>query len=1021
VVDPAAVAAPLATFDVSGQDGPQGADGRHGPSGSVTGQNGDSGTNAGPSTPGDSAGMINLELKADDAAGSVSLSGDMVLARGEKRQIRNLVVVGETGTIELLATGGQGGRGGNGGNGGNGCYGHRGSDATQYSWGSDGGRGGDGGDGGMATSGARGGDGGNIVVTLSEDDTPLLMLLHHAVKQGAGGIAGKNGIGGAGGSGGSGGSSYSWTTTSSSRNSDGTYSTHTHYHSNPGGSDGPSGSSGSNGNARVVAGANGEVGSFAIRVTDGTSSTTYESRYDLRLVSFSHENLNEDAVYEPREVVRVFDLEVENVGGMPTPKKDELSLALATGGWVKPEPGELKCRPGLPPGERFKVPGELRFRIADHTPDKPSEPLEVEESIYQRAMLPSVHRDFESYQTGDAIQQGKFVIRYPARLSAVSNLNSLAAGEATRIRFTVTNQSRFSLGTASETKRVLRVRVATSEDSELGDEHVELVIAGPGGDQVIAPQAGWTHELATLGAGEETTVELVARIKAGAPEYLRFGAIVTLELGEIDAPEKPRPIQLRGFDVRVARPFAVSDADLLLVVNHRTTREEIEAWEQVGERLAFKTAIWDLSRERHLDLEKPLSDGISLSDWFAHKAIVVLDNAIENTKSEETYPHIYLDDGQASRAVAAGIDIALIGKGVPLTRMLVPSEAADAHPEEIKRSFWIRWWAKPTEDWLAKQASKRSAELFATKPTERHIVVYRFAPEVDETTRFINTWKVGTIHTMRTLDAALGGLVCSEAKAADVHDPAYITSADVTRTLLAMFGFDENVERLRRMLARDEVSAKDLAPVIDALVVDVATELGAVVAPGWKGESSGGDIATALTRLELLARSHLTAKFDSPAGEALLSLAARIRFLAGSQVAWWEAVPPFRWMRRGPSARGNILRHLDAFLDGAFGDHNAKQTSEGVERRAAELESAWKAVKDTSMLDKRRDWAMNEAREPLASKTLTSDVEVLATWQERVLSGQEYDDIKRSRDDDAVQRSFLVAGAEAQHGELFVT
>ncbi|HEY4055240.1 MAG TPA: hypothetical protein VGM39_01485, partial [Kofleriaceae bacterium] len=817
--------------------------------------------------------------------------------------------------------------------------------------------------------------------------------------------------------GGAGGSSYSWTTTSTSHNSDGTTSTQTHYHSNSGGSTGRSGSSGYNGNARVTVGANGEVGTFAIRVTDGTSTATYDSRYDLRLVSFSHENLNEDAVYEPGEVVRVFDLEVENVGGMPTPKKDELSLALGAGGWVKPEAGELTCRPGLPPGERYKVPGELRFRIAEHTPQKPSDPLEVEESIYQRAMLPSVHRDFDSYQTGDAIQQGKFVIRYPARLSTVENLNSLAAGEATRVRFTVTNQSRFSLGTQSETKRVLRVRVTTAEDSELGDEHVELVV----GDQVLAPGTGWTHELPTLNAGEDKTIELVARVKAGAPEYLRFGAIVTLELGALEAPANPRAIQLRAFDVRVARPFAVSDADLLLVVNHRTTREEIEAWEQVGERLAFKTAIWDLSRERHLDLERALTDGISLSDWFAHKAIVILDNPIESTKTEETFPHVYLDDGQAARAVEAGIDIALIGKGVPLTRMLVPSVTPGVKPEEIKRSFWIRWWAKPTEGWLAKQASKRSAELFAQKPTERHIVIYRFAPVVDETTRFLNTWTVGTIHTMRTLDAALGGLVCSEAKEADVHDPAYITGADVTRTLLAMFGFDENVERLRRMLARDEVSDKDLAPVIDALVVDIATELGAVVAPGWKGDASGGEIATAMTRLELLARSHLTAKLDSPGGMALVALAARIRFLAGSQVAWWEAVPPFRWMRRGPSARGTILRHLETFLDGAFGEHNGKQTAVSVERRAAELESAWKAVKDTTLLGKRRDWAMNEARAPLEAQTLTSDVEVLATWQERVLSGREYDEIKLSRDLEATERSLLVAGAEAQHGELFVT
>ena len=70
-----------------------------------------------------------------------------------------------------------------------------------------------------------------------------------------------------------------------------------------------------------------------------------------------------------------------------------------------------------------------------------------------------------------------------------------------------------------------------------------------------------------------TDIEISVRLREGAPEYLRFAAHVTLELGDIEAPAQTRPIQLRGFDIRVARPFAVSDADLLLVVNHRTTRE----------------------------------------------------------------------------------------------------------------------------------------------------------------------------------------------------------------------------------------------------------------------------------------------------------------------------------------------------------------------------------------------------------------------------------------------------------------
>jgi len=161
------------------------------------------------------------------------------------------------------------------------------------------------------------------------------------------------------------------------------------------------------------------VRTFTIEVTTETGVLTYPSRYDLRLVGFSHDSLDEDAVYEPGELVRVFDVEVENTGGMPTPTKDELALQLVGGGWVVPEPGELTCVRGLAPGARYRVPGELRFRIKDFTPTDPGAPLEVEESILHRAMLPSVRRAFEAYQRDEALEAGRFVIRFPVRVSAV--------------------------------------------------------------------------------------------------------------------------------------------------------------------------------------------------------------------------------------------------------------------------------------------------------------------------------------------------------------------------------------------------------------------------------------------------------------------------------------------------------------------------------------------------------------------------------------------------------------------------
>lgn len=56
----------------------------------------------------------------------------------------------------------------------------------------------------------------------------------------------------------------------------------------------------------------------------------------VRLVGFRHADASPDGVYEPGERVRVHGLRVQNTGGMPTPSKDELRLALVPTPWLEP-------------------------------------------------------------------------------------------------------------------------------------------------------------------------------------------------------------------------------------------------------------------------------------------------------------------------------------------------------------------------------------------------------------------------------------------------------------------------------------------------------------------------------------------------------------------------------------------------------------------------------------------------------------------------------------------------------------
>jgi hypothetical protein len=1016
------VATPLATFDVSGRRGADGVHGTPGWPGGSSGAHGGRGGDAGEASAGEHAGRIRLELDIDDADGVIALKGEQVSPTGQIEPIRTTVVIDDRGFFQLGAVGGAGGKGGNGGHGGDGAAGSDGSDATRWSRGGDGGDGGDGGAGGDATSGGAGGRGGEIVLAVSEDDTPLLMLVRHDLVGGTGGTAGTNGRGGSGGAGGNGGDSYRWSEDESYTDSQGNRQTRTHWHSNPGGSDGSRGRGGPSGRASVKAGANGADGKLTIEVRGEGGVQQYSSRYDLRLAAFSHDSLNEDAVYEPHELVRVFDLVVENVGGMPTPAKDELSLALVPGGWVKPEPGELACKPGIPAGERHEVAGELRFRIADFTPKEPGDPLEVEESILHRALLPSVRRTFEHYQEGDALEAGRFIIRFPARLTPVAALKSVAVGEATRVRFSVVNQSRFALGSRSDSKRVVRVRVMTAEDSELGDAQVGFFADG----KAVAPSTGWLHEIELLDAGESRDLELTISVKEGAEEYRRFGARITLELGQLEAPAQPRPVQYRAFDVRVARPFKVSEADVLLVVNHKTTREEITAWDALAERMAFRIAVWDLSRERHLDLEKPLEGDVSLAAWFEKKAIIVLDNAIDGPDGE-IYPHTFLDADQATRAAAAGIDIAFVGKGPKLQPLLIPRggddkavgdrgelvEALAKAPRASTPMFtrhWFAFWSTPDETWLRSQAHALSETIGEAHPAHRHFVVHRYKPKLESKFLWIKRWRVGTLETVRTLDAAAGAIV--HLAVDDLHDPSYTGTSSTTTALLVAFDFAENIERLRSLIAV-AAAAEDLDRVADVLVVDLVNELMAA-------HAGSGDLAPIMPRVAALATSGLTADYDSIAGGALIRLAGRLWFFADSQVRWWEQAPPWRWTARRSRVRNHVRGELERFLGGAFGAHNVATTLADAIHVADGLVEAHRLARDKSLVSERRYWALEQALAPLAIEGLTSDTELLATTEERVLSASEYDAHCAAAAQLAEQRATLVAAADQAHRDLVV-
>jgi hypothetical protein len=973
----------LATLDVSGRRGADGKHGAPGMSGGRAGAHGSPGGRAGPAEVGEDAGVIQLTLEATDIENVARIAATITRSEGSTEEIDTVRTISADGFVELLAIGGEGGEGGRGGAGGGGAPGSDGADATRWSSGQSGGAGGMGGPGGDGSSGAPGGSGGRIVVSTGAGSTHLLMLVRHAVDGGGGGAPGRNGAGGPGGPGGRGGSSHSWTETDYYTDSEGNTQSRTSYHSNPGGADGPPGASGPPGNARLTPGADGADGQVVFEVRGaGGEVARYSTRYHLQLVSFAHASSNRDLVYEPLEEIEVTDLVIENAGGMPTPAA-EVRVALSQDGWVDTDESVSLAVPrALEPGQRVELDGALRFRVGDFRPHESADPLDEVDVIRPFCEVVPVRRRFDGFQRGDALGAGEFVIRFPARISAITALPCLAPGEVSRMRWSVTNQSRLPLGAGSESERRLRVRLVALE-GELGDREISLFDEG---DSPLAPSAGYTREIERLDPGESAELEIGVGVRDGAPAYKAITLRLSLELGGLDEPGHSRSIQLRDAVVRVAQSYRHDPAaDLLLVVNHRTTSEELAAWQRLAGLLGFTLNLWDLSLEKHLDLEAPVVAGRSLIDHFAGGTIAVLDNAID-VGGAEIYPHQLLSKAGVHAANSAAIHVAFIGGDPELDRLLMPLSADGGEVEtpasestgelvtalekvpdtalavsrarvEVSDREW--WGGLPDVADLGEEAAAVQKELVAAYPDRRYVVVYDFEPEVESKFLWIKKWKVGDVEVKSTIDPVAGSVVHTALADHELHSPEHVLGDANLSTLCLARGFDANLERLGELVRAGsaprlgdggapygdaqppapspaEVDADRVMTVlVHAMLAELANEQDAVTSTGWRDGLSADECRAKMPRLAALAGARLAdgdALPGTPEGTQVVELGARIRFFAEAQVRLWERAPLIRFLRRAPTVMDLTRDAVEALFERTFGEHARAATRMMKER-----------------------------------------------------------------------------------------
>ncbi|MFO0547275.1 MAG: hypothetical protein U0271_02745 [Polyangiaceae bacterium] len=938
----------IVRLDVSGPSGRPGANGASGASGGFSGGDGMPGQPAGPAEPGANGGLITAELTP---VGSHAVRVRGTTERAGAGRFDDVFPIGDHGDVVLVSRGGAGGSGGTGGNGGSGARGRSGSDATRYTSGSSGGRGGDGGPGAPGTDGANGGRGGVIEVHLAEAHMQLAMLVGSDVRGGAAGLAGAHGQGGSGGPGGRGGSSYSWTETEHYTDSNGQSQTRTHHHSNSGGSDGPRGAQGSTPMSPLKPGQQGRDGKFefVVHASSGSTAWRYPSCFDLALTGIAHESENKDGIYEPGERVEVTNLEVRNMGGMPTPSQEPITIALVRDGWVEPEAAALEVAGSIAPGERRKLTDKLYFRIGQYTPQGPADPLESGDTIHLAAWIEVVRRRFGGFERTRPAGAADFKVRFPVECSPIESLHALAPGESTRVAIKVKNISTRALGMRSEQARILTLTLSLSE-SEVGEEHLEFV-ADDG--RRVSLARGHKVELETLAPGEERVLTGTLRLAATAPHYRAVRLVANLELGRLDAPHLGRTVQLREFVVRVARRYVANpDAEVILVLNNHTTRDELEAWQRAADSLGVKVNTWDVSLEGHLELDSPSGKGAgALRGELVGKGLVFLAGTVD-TRAGAFEPRTLLSAKDAIDILGAGALVVLAPTkrarrwlGTPSAEpstAIEKSDAAVANPIELASALAVgvpaerisltvdRYFFKPKLSDGEARAAEIARSLDAAYPERRHLVVYESDIGLVAQATLKKTFSLGTVRVVRGLDVAMRPPSVVFADEDLLSDPGHVEGVAGPAAIMSALSPARRFEVLFRELSTTSGAMDESAPplLVDLAKCDVALEVERMFA-----RPRGDDPTAALANLRAWMAHVPHSAMASEAGDAVIDLAALVRSLASGFCRFWHWLPPWIFTSCEAKLRRALKALANDMLRAAFASSGEEAAPRPIDKR----------------------------------------------------------------------------------------
>lgn len=953
--------------DVRGRKGDDGRNGVDGSSG-ISGSDGSDGTDATEATRGTDAGDIDLQLKVQKQGDDYQLEAKVKTdgALQSASQAGEFLPAGSD--IYLYAQGGQGGDGADGGDGGDGGRGRDGSDATRYSRGEDGQRGGDGGDAGRGTSGADGGRGGRIRVRVGEADTDALAAVKEMnVEGGRGGTRGRHGTPGSGGSGGSGGSSYSWT------EDDGKGGTRSE--SNSGGFSGSSGSSGSSATGYLEDGSTGARGRATIEVVGKDGVREYDDRYRVQTSGTQLKDANADGVFEPGEGVKL-DAQFQNSGPMATPE-GPLSAKLS-GDWVQ-APQSKALPTSIAPGGKATV-SDLGFTLAKDDKVHGGEGLNAQTSVQSKVVAERVGATLD-----ESLKSTGFTVKYPVQISAITGDRTATRDEPAKVSWDVKNVSTKALGAGSESQRLVQSMLQLT-GGDLAAEH--LIFKGADGKpRPLAEGIG--QAIANLPAGKSVKIEGTIEFAPTAPFYSQVQLTALLDVGALDAPAQAKSIQQREFSVQLARKYATDpDAGVLVVINNRTTKEEIAAWEKLAESLGTKANLWNISLYGGASLTQAVND-VELGPQFAKKTVVVLNNEYDPEAGVKSPIGHLGEKDLLLAAVKARTSTYVVGGSIDIQRQLFPEGVAGEgktfatrkeHKEAVKQhqagsdatlgadEVAIKVRGEATPEKLERAAQKVVNTLQKENPDRRYYVETSFKPEKDDSMlSWFKQHDAGSVTITRGADVSAN--VVLHQQASDVHSTSFVAGAQNTYALA------KSLSLPLKLQAIDKLSAKggdpNLQVVFRAVLSDLAEEQQSLRDRAWNGEVSREEIASKLGDLQAVAAHFAGVDPSSERGKLVLDLIAEVAHMTEQAKTLWDKVLP---MRRRTSLDKVSDDMLEDLTKKAFGE----KTPDGVKTALKERKEALK-LRDAGLSDDAR-MRMTPYLQPQAlwSQAMTSDYDVWA-------------------------------------------